>query len=127
MSSGQGPDRQSKLLHAWQLALLRLAITLEEADRLNVLAIAGEADRLAANQRGAASFRFFRRTSVELSLAILGASADADTVLRRFHAQIDHPTLKRAFGAAVGIKAQHHARHGMTICSGNCRHGRFTL
>jgi hypothetical protein len=125
----QPPERLGKLLRAWQLAVLRLAVTLDESDRLNVHAIAGEVDRLGGKPRGDVPFRFFRQTSVELSSAICGQSAHADTILRRYHAQIDDPRLKHAFGAAVGIEEtqQHHSRRGMTICSGNCRHGKFTL
>ena len=116
-------------MRAWHLAVLRLAVTLDESDRLNVLAIASEVDRLGGKPRDDIPFRFFRQTSVKLSAAIFGQSAHAETILLRYHAHIDDPRLKHAFGAAVGIEEteQHHSRRGLTFCSGNCRHGRFTL
>jgi len=125
----QPPERLGKLLRAWHLAVLRLAVTLDESDRLNVLAIAGEVDRLGRKPRDDLPFRFFRQTSMKLSAAIFGQSAHTDAILRRYHAQIDDPRLKHAFGAAVGIEETepHHLRRGLTICSGNCRRGRFTL
>lgn len=62
-----GMEWHAKTLRAWQLAVLRFAVTLDNADRLAVMAIANEIDRL-ATQSGAArpDFSFFRRTSAEL-------------------------------------------------------------
>ena len=37
----------AKALRAWQLAILRFAVTLDSADRLAAMAIANEIDRLA--------------------------------------------------------------------------------
>ncbi|WP_244486404.1 hypothetical protein [Bradyrhizobium viridifuturi] len=52
-------EPESKLLRAWQLAVLRFAVTLDDDDRMHVLGVAGEVDRLG----GAAddAFHFFRR------------------------------------------------------------------
>jgi len=46
-------------LRAWQLAFLRFAVTLDNADRLAVLAIAAEMDGLDPLQDGRPSFGFF--------------------------------------------------------------------
>ena len=58
-------------LRAWHLAILRYAVTLDNADRLAVLRIAREIDGLYPRQEGSADFEFFRRTSAELCAAIL--------------------------------------------------------
>jgi hypothetical protein len=101
--SAQGPaDIHGKLLRAWQLAVLRFAVRLENSDRLNVLALAAEVDRLGA-QRTDASLHFFRRTSAELCSAILGEREDAESIMLRFQKEIDDARLKRAFAASVGI------------------------
>ena len=51
--------------------VLRYAVTLDNADRLAVLRIAREIDRLYPRQEGSTEFEFFRRTSAELCAAIL--------------------------------------------------------
>jgi hypothetical protein len=70
-SSVPGVEWQVKTLRAWQLAILRFAVTLVNADRLTVLAIASEIDRPGPRQDGTPGFSFFRRTSAELCAAIL--------------------------------------------------------
>ncbi|WOH82525.1 hypothetical protein RX327_04925 [Bradyrhizobium sp. BEA-2-5] len=92
-------EPESKLLRAWQLAVLRFAVTLDDDDRMHALGVAGEVDRLG----GAAddAFHFFRRTTAELCAAISGQGADQDAVVRRFLAQIDNVRLKRAVEAAI--------------------------
>ncbi|VIO80628.1 hypothetical protein [Bradyrhizobium ivorense] len=89
----------NRLLRAWQLAVLRFAVTLDDDDRMHVLGVAGEVDRLG----GAAgdAFHFFRRTTAELCQAISGQDADQDAVIQRFLAQTDNVRLKRAFEAAI--------------------------
>jgi hypothetical protein len=101
MNSLQPAEGHGKLLRAWQLAILRFAVTLDNSDRLNIAALAAEVDR--SGGRGAASLHFFRRTSSGLCLAILGQREDAETVLKRFCDEIGEPRLKLAFAAAVGI------------------------
>jgi hypothetical protein len=49
----------AKTLRAWQLAILRFAVTLDNADRLAVLAIASEIDRLGPRHGGKPGFSFF--------------------------------------------------------------------
>ena len=92
-------EPESKLLRAWQLAVLRFAVTLDDDDRMHALGVAGEVDRLG----GAAddAFHFFRRTTAELCAAISGQGADQDAVIRRFLAQIDNVRLKRAVEATI--------------------------
>ena len=102
MSSREPAETHGKLLRAWQLAVLRFAVTLDKSDRLNVLALAAEVDRL-GGERIEASLHFFRRTSVEICSAILGQQDDADAVMVRFYTETVDPRLKRAFAAAVGI------------------------
>jgi hypothetical protein len=102
MSSDASAETHRRLLRAWQLMVLRYAVTLDDADRQNVLALAGEIDRSADGSREA-TLHFFRRTSTKLCSAVLEQRDDADAVLQRFFVEIDDPRLKRAFAAAVGI------------------------
>jgi len=100
-SIASGGEWHAKTLRAWQLALLRFAVTLDTADRLGVLAIAAEMDRLQPEQDGKPAFGFFRRTSAELCAAILQPSEHSSTLLRQFLARIDDDRLRRAFAAAI--------------------------
>ena len=97
-------EPESRLLCAWQLAVLRFAVTLDDDDRIHALGVAGEVDRLG----GAAddAFHFFRRTTAELCAAISGRGVDRAAVIRRFLAQIDNVRLKRAFEAAIAKVSQ---------------------
>lgn len=98
-SSIPGTEWNAKTLRAWQLAILRFAVTLDNADRLAVLAIASEIDRLGPD--GTAGFSFFRRTSAELCAAILQPNELASIVLSQYLARIDDHRLKRAFAATI--------------------------
>ena len=100
-SIASGGEWHAKTLRAWQLALLRFAVTLDNADRLAVLAIAAEMDRLHPVQDGKPAFGFFRRTSAELCAAILQPNDHSSTLLRQFLARIDDDRLRRAFAAAL--------------------------
>jgi hypothetical protein len=100
-SIASGGEWHAKTLRAWQLALLRFAVTLDNADRLAVLAIAAEMDRLHPVQDGKLAFGFFRRTSAELCAAILQPNEYSSTPLRQFLARIDDDRLRRAFAAAL--------------------------
>jgi hypothetical protein len=57
--------QHARTLDAWQLATLRFAVTLDNADRLGVLAIANEIDRLGRQNEQASNFGFFRRNAVD--------------------------------------------------------------
>jgi hypothetical protein len=96
-----GMEWYAGTLRAWHLAILRYAVTLDNADRLAVLRIAREIDRL-ARRGGGAEFEFFRRTSAELCAAILQPGEPASAVLRQYLERINDDRLKRVFAAAIG-------------------------
>lgn len=100
-SNAPGSERHARTLRAWQLAILRFAVTLDNSDRLAVMAIASEIDRLDPQQQGKPDFNFFRRTSAALCAAILQTGESAAALLRDYIAQIDDDRLKRAFEAAI--------------------------
>ena len=89
-------------LRAWHLALLRYAVTLDNADRLAVLRIAREIDGLYPRPEGSTEFEFFRRISAELCAAILSPNEQPPTLLQKYLAQLDDDRLKRAFAATIG-------------------------
>jgi hypothetical protein len=100
-------DRQyAALLRAWHLAVLRLALTRDNADRLGVFAIANEIDRLGRQHQPGAGFSFFRRTSKELCAAIVQPGNGNDVVLSRYLAQIDDARLHRVLAAALEAPQQ---------------------
>ena len=96
-----GGEWHAKTLRAWQLTILRFAVTMDNADRLAVLAIASEIDRLGPQHDSRPAFGFFRRTSAELCAAILRPNELSSTVLRQHLARIDDDRLKLVFGAAI--------------------------
>jgi hypothetical protein len=100
-SIASGAEWHTKTVCAWQLALLRFAVTLDNADRLAVLAIAAEMDGLDPLQDGKPAFGFFRRTSAELCAAILQPNEYSSTLLRQYLARIDNERLSRASAAAI--------------------------
>jgi len=100
-SIASGGEWHARTLRAWQLALLRFAVTLDNADRLAVLAITAEMDRLHPVQDGKPAFGFFRRTSAELCAAILQPNEHSSALLRQFLARIDDDRLRRAFAATI--------------------------
>src|SRR5215831_2819741 len=67
---------QTRTLRSRHLAILRFALTLDNADRLGVFAIAREIDRLHRPHDERMDFDFFRRTSTELC-------EDADSALNQ--------------------------------------------
>jgi hypothetical protein len=92
---------RAKTLRAWQLAILRFAVTLDNADRLAVMAIAGEIDRLGPPHDSKPDFSFFHRTSAELCAAIVTPNELSPTVLRQYLARIDDDRLKHVFAATI--------------------------
>src|ERR1700759_1277790 len=103
MASQGSAELHVRMLRAWHLAILRFAVTRDNADRLAVLAVAREIDGLGRSQQSP-SFGFFRNTSSELSAAILDRDEAADKTLRRYLGQIDEAPLGRAIGAALEIE-----------------------
>ena len=104
-SNASGTERHNKTLLAWQLALLRFAVTLDDNDRLAVLAAAGEIDRLGITGGRDSDFRFFRRTSAELCASISDPDRSDPSCLHQYVAQIGDERLKRSFAAAIGYCA----------------------
>jgi hypothetical protein len=91
----------ARTLRAWQLAILRFAVTWDNADRLAVMAIANEIDRLGLQHSGNADFNFFRKTSAQLCAAILQPDELASALLRQYLSRIDDGRLMRGFAAAI--------------------------
>lgn len=100
-SNVQGMEWYAKILRAWHLAILRFAVTLDNADRLAVLMIASEMDRLDPRRDDNPDFRFFRKTSAELCAAILRPNEPTSPVFRQYLARIDDDRLKRVLAAAI--------------------------
>lgn len=103
MSQRTTADCQAGLVRAWHLAILRFALTRESADRLGVLAIANEIDRLGRPHQVGRAFSFFRRTSAELCAAMLLRPEGDDVILNRYLAQIDDARLRHAMAAVLEV------------------------
>ena len=94
----------ASLLRSWHLAVLRFAVTRDNADRLGLLAVANEIDRLGRSREDGMDFDFFRRTSTELWEAIRQPNmTGAETLLRRHLARIEDARLKRALAAVIEV------------------------
>ena len=100
-SNVPGMERHARTLRAWQLAILRFAVTFDNADKLAVLMIAAELDGIGPGQDNKPEFSFFRKTSAELCAVILQPNELAAPVLRQYLARIDDDRLKRTFAAAI--------------------------
>jgi hypothetical protein len=97
--------RDVATLQAWLLALLRFAVTLDQPDRIAVLAAAAELDRPDAAPPGTPAHRFFYRTTDDLCAAIRDPDAPASAAKLQAHiARIADPRLQRAFAATVAVK-----------------------
>jgi len=103
-----GMEKHARTLRAWQLAILRFAVTFDNADRLAVLMIAAELDGVGPSEGSRRDdkpeFSFFRRTSAELCAAIPRQSELNAPVLRQYLARIDDDRLRRTFAATVEIE-----------------------
>ena len=85
----------------WLLAILRFAVTLDQADLAVVQAIAVEMDRLGSHP-DATTFAFFARSSAEFCRAIANKDdPNSIALLRRQLARIDDHRLRRALEAAL--------------------------
>jgi hypothetical protein len=104
MDSQSSVEWHTKMLRAWHLAILRFVVTLDNADRLNVLAIANDIDGLGRQCQDKPDFGFFRKMSSELCGAILEPSEISSAILRQYLARIDDIRLKRALMAALEIE-----------------------
>jgi hypothetical protein len=105
----QSVERPHRLLRAWQLAMLRFAVTLDGSDRLNVAALAAELDRLGRRRDVDDTVHFFRRTTSKLCAAINRQQQNAEATLDGFCDQIEEPRLRLAFAAAIRVTHTHPA------------------
>src|ERR1700686_69445 len=96
-----GAEWNARTLRAWQLAVLRFAVTLDNADRLAIMAIANEIDRLGPQHDGKGEFSFFRGTSADLCAGILRPNELSHSLLRQYLSRIDDDRLKRVFAATI--------------------------
>src|ERR1700751_3605511 len=97
-------ERQAWMIRSWHLAILRFAVTLDNADRLGVFATAADIDRLAESGGDDPRFRFFRKTSTALCASILRGGQTAHPILRQYLARIDDARLRQAFAVVTGIE-----------------------
>ena len=118
-SNGHVIEWYAGTLRAWHLAILRYAVTRDNADRLAVFRIAREIDSLESGQDGRADFDFFRRTSAELCSAILQPNARASAILQQYLARIDDDRLKRALAAAIDSSEPAMSPAGRAVGRGN--------
>jgi hypothetical protein len=110
MASQDSAELHVRMLRAWHLAILRFAVTRDNADRLAVFAVAREIDGLGRRQETRHSFGFFRQASSNLSAAILKRDETADAALRQYLAQIDDVPLRRTLAAALEIEPANQAQ-----------------
>jgi len=107
MSQQETIERHAVLLRAWHLAILRFALTRNNADRIGVLAIANEIDRLGRPPRQVgAGFSFFHRESEELCAATLRQHKESDVILNRHLARINDAHLRRTLAVALEAPPQ---------------------
>jgi hypothetical protein len=104
MTSQHLVESHGRMLRAWHLAILRFAVSLDNVDRLNVIAIADQIDRLGRHQEDRPNFSFFRKTSSEILTAILQPGETAEAILRQYLTQVDDVRLKRALVGVFGIE-----------------------
>ena len=109
MDSQASVEWQTRLLRAWHLAILRFVLTLDNADRLNVLTVANELDRFGGLREDKTDFAFFRRTSSELCAAIFQPTESSNAILRQYLARIDDVRLQHALMAALDIELHERA------------------
>jgi hypothetical protein len=127
--SGHAMEWYAGRLRAWHLAILRYAVTQDNADRLAVFRIAHEIDSLEPEQDDRADFDFFRRTSADLCASMLQPNAGTSVILQQYLARIDDERLKRALVAATGasetavLPAGRAVRRGNDLWKGLASHG----
>jgi hypothetical protein len=102
MDSQRSGEWHGRMVRSWHLAVLRFAVTRDNADRIGVFAIANEIDGLGRQHEEIPHFEFFRKTSLKLCAAILQQDETAEAVLREYLTHIDDVRLKRALAATLG-------------------------
>jgi len=107
----------ARKLRDWLLAIVRFALSRDEADRQTILALAEELDGL-GSLPGRASFSFFRRATADLERAIADREDPHRTaIVRRLLATIDDHRLKQVVAAAVDPEGASRARPTKTKLS----------
>lgn len=93
---------RTKMVRNWLLAILRFAVTLEQADRAAVMAMADEMDRLGRYAEDQPKFEFFGKTTFELCTAISDRTdPNTNSILRVHLKRIEDLRLRRALEAAI--------------------------
>jgi hypothetical protein len=110
MDSQRSREWHGRMVRSWHLAVLRFAVTRDNADRIGVFAIANEIDGLGRQHEENPHFGFFRKTSSKLCAAILQQDETAEVVLRAYLTHIDDVRLKRALAAALETGRESRAR-----------------
>ena len=101
---------QADKVRDWLLAIVRYAITLDQADRHTVLAIAQEMDGLGFLP-GRSAFSYFVRTSTDVCRAIADRDDPGRTaILRRHLATIGDRRLRRTTAAAIDLEGAQQVR-----------------
>ena len=96
---------RTKKVRDWLLAILRFAVTMHNADRPAILAVAEEIDKLGTRPESRSAFRFFRHTSIEICTAILEKQNSKGSAVLRLHLnRIEDCRLRRAFAAAIEFR-----------------------
>jgi hypothetical protein len=91
----------SRRIRDWLLAVLRFAVTLEQCDRVAVMGLAAEMDRLGSG-RSASSFGFFTRTTTNFCACIVAKGQFEKAAELRLHIKrINDDRLQRAFEAVL--------------------------
>jgi hypothetical protein len=111
--------RHRSALRAWQLALLRFAVTRDNADRLASFSIAVELDAPGPWTPARSGFSFFRQASNKLCHAMLDPQHESNRVTLQQHLdRMDDEHLKHALAAALGVDAP---RAGSVTASAKAR------
>jgi hypothetical protein len=112
---------RERKLHDWLFALVRFAVSLEEADRRAVLSMAGDLDVL-GSVRGRTTFSYFVRTSTLVCRAIADpAYSGRDAILRRFVDAIGKRRLREVFVTALSLDAAPQPHGGLAAAIEPCR------
>ena len=96
------PERER--IEEWLLAILRFAVTRDEADRAALMATAADMDRPCGHFMQS-DFSFFVRTSGDICDVVAGRERVVKiTVLHRYLREIGNDRLRRALAAALDIE-----------------------
>jgi hypothetical protein len=97
-------ELELRKVEEWLFAVLRFAVTREEADRDAILAVAANMDRLGAPAERS-GFAFFVRTSNEIcNLIVSGHDPEDKAALCHYLNKIGNDRLRRALEGALGFQ-----------------------